>query len=191
MTDATTPRLIEALRHDAAHLVMLADFGDMGRKPDPTCRKRAAAKTAIQAADLLEADRDTIDRLTRENEALKETVHRVQAASRTLNSTNSEIYSGYVRASKINSEAVATLDSERAANAILTEENEALKAEVERLTIDGIHTCPPDCTRVACVLRRDLAEARAVIRNVSTCYSTWDAALAARTYLERNPDARP
>lgn len=32
---------------------------------------------------------------------------------------------------------------------------EALSAEVERRTIDGVHTCHDKCQRVACVLRRE------------------------------------
>lgn len=64
---------------------------------------------------------------------LTETVRRVQASARTLDATQKQIYDSYAKSTAINQEAVATLDSERAANAILTEENAALRAEVAEL----------------------------------------------------------
>lgn len=33
---------------------------------------------------------------------------------------------------------------------------EALTAEVQRLTYDGIHTCHADCPRLPCTLRREI-----------------------------------
>jgi len=80
---------------------------------------------------------DAIETLTRELaearaeiECQKATVKRVQAAAKTLETTRCEVYNHYVNASKINTEAVATLDSERAANAMLTEGNDTLRAEL-------------------------------------------------------------
>lgn len=37
----------------------------------------------------------------------------------------------------------------------LVAERDALKAEVTRLTNDGIHTCHDECPRLPCVLRRE------------------------------------
>ena len=37
----------------------------------------------------------------------------------------------------------------------LQAENKKLRADNERLLIDGIHTCHDQCQRVACVLRRE------------------------------------
>lgn len=48
------------------------------------------------------------------------------------------------------------LDGRRAAEA----ERDALRAEVERLTLDGIHTCHHECPRIACVQRREIARLR-------------------------------
>ena len=39
-------------------------------------------------------------------------------------------------------------------------ELDALRGEVERLTLDGIHTCSDACQRPACVLRRENAQLR-------------------------------
>jgi len=47
-------------------------------------------------------------------------------------------------------------DGPEAADAI-----EALQAEVERLTFDGIHTCHDDCPRLPCVQRREIDALRA------------------------------
>ena len=72
--------------------------------------------------------------VTREEyEEAQETVRRVQASARTLTATQAEIYERYHKATGINTEAVATLDSEREANAILTAEVAALTAERDRL----------------------------------------------------------
>lgn len=38
---------------------------------------------------------------------------------------------------------------------LLQKENKRLRAENERLTADGIHTCHDQCPRYACVLRRE------------------------------------
>jgi hypothetical protein len=43
---------------------------------------------------------------------------------------------------------------------------EALLAEVERLTYDGIHTCHDDCPRLPCVQRREIDGLRAVLRHL-------------------------
>ena len=68
-----------------------------------------------------------------EHEKAQETVRRVQASARTLTATQAEIYERYHKATGINTEAVATLDSEREANAILTAEVAVLTAERGRL----------------------------------------------------------
>ncbi|MDR6511430.1 nicotinamide riboside kinase [Novosphingobium capsulatum] len=70
-----------------------------------------------------------------EIERLRETVRRVQASAKTLDATQSQIYDHYRKASVINVEAVATLDSERAANAILTNEIERLREALESAAI--------------------------------------------------------
>jgi len=71
-----------------------------------------------------------IEQLEAENEAMKETVRRVQASARTLDASQREIYDHYVKVSVVNTEAVATLDSERDANALLTERIEQLEREL-------------------------------------------------------------
>jgi hypothetical protein len=43
---------------------------------------------------------------------------------------------------------------------------EALQAEIERLTFDGIHTCHDDCPRLPCVQRREIDGLRAVLRHL-------------------------
>ena len=43
---------------------------------------------------------------------------------------------------------------------------EALQAEIERLTYDGIHTCHDDCPRLPCVQRREIDGLRAVLRHL-------------------------
>jgi len=85
------------------------------------------------AADLIEQQRAEIAALQAEVAKANETVRRVQASARTIDATRSEIYAGYVKAGKVNTEAVATLDSEREANAILTAENTALCNRVDAL----------------------------------------------------------
>jgi hypothetical protein len=49
----------------------------------------------------------------------------------------------------------------------LTEENQRLEAEVERLTVDGIHTCHDHCQRPMCVLRRENEELRKRLEEMS------------------------
>lgn len=63
---------------------------------------------------------------------LQETVGRVQASARALSSTQTEIYEHYRKASVLNTEAIETLDSEREANALLTQEIDEL---TERLQV--------------------------------------------------------
>jgi predicted nuclease with TOPRIM domain len=77
--------------------------------------------------------KDCIEALNAENAGLNETVRRVQAAARTLETTRCEIYQHYVENSKINAVAVSTLDSEREANALLTADIERKDAEIARL----------------------------------------------------------
>jgi hypothetical protein len=43
---------------------------------------------------------------------------------------------------------------------------EALQAEIERLTYDGIHTCHDDCPRLPCVQRREIDGLRADVRHL-------------------------
>ena len=43
---------------------------------------------------------------------------------------------------------------------------EALQAEIERLTFDGIHTCHDDCPRLPCVQRREIYALRAEVRHL-------------------------
>jgi HAMP domain-containing protein len=43
---------------------------------------------------------------------------------------------------------------------------EALQAEVERLTYDGIHTCHDDCPRLPCVQRREIEALQAEVRHL-------------------------
>lgn len=43
---------------------------------------------------------------------------------------------------------------------------EALRAEVQRLTYDGIHTCHDDCQRLPCVQRREIEALRAEIAQI-------------------------
>lgn len=95
-----------------------------------------------------------------EIERLKETIRRVQASVRTLSKAQEEIYTTYARNSALNNEAVNMLDSERDANAIMTDEIERLKAEVERLNYNGIHTCSDACQRLPCVQRREIEQLR-------------------------------
>lgn len=89
----------------------------------------------IEAADLIEALSAEIARLT-------ETVRRVQAAARTLETTRCEIYQHYVENSKINAAAVSTLDSEREANALLTADIERKDTEIARLRTALEHIIP-------------------------------------------------
>ena len=43
---------------------------------------------------------------------------------------------------------------------------EALQAQVERLTYDGIHTCHADCPRLPCVQRREIDGLQADVRHL-------------------------
>jgi hypothetical protein len=43
-------------------------------------------------------------------------------------------------------------------------EADALRAEVERLTYDGIHTCHDGCPRLPCVQRREIERLREALR---------------------------
>jgi HAMP domain-containing protein len=43
---------------------------------------------------------------------------------------------------------------------------EALQAEIERLTFDGIHTCHDDCPRLPCVQRREIEGLQAQVRHL-------------------------
>jgi hypothetical protein len=43
-------------------------------------------------------------------------------------------------------------------------EAEALRAEVERLSYDGIHTCHDGCPRLPCVQRREIERLREALR---------------------------
>lgn len=43
------------------------------------------------------------------------------------------------------------------------DEIDRLRAEVERLTVDGIHSCHDQCPRIACVQRREIERLRAAL----------------------------
>jgi HAMP domain-containing protein len=43
---------------------------------------------------------------------------------------------------------------------------EALQAEIERLTYDGIHTCHDHCPRLPCVQRREIEELQAEVERL-------------------------
>jgi hypothetical protein len=45
-----------------------------------------------------------------------------------------------------------------------TSQAEALRAEVERLSYDGIHTCHDGCPRLPCVQRREIERLRVALR---------------------------
>ena len=45
-----------------------------------------------------------------------------------------------------------------------TSQVDALRAEVERLSYDGIHTCHDDCPRLPCVQRREIERLREALR---------------------------
>ena len=55
---------------------------------------------------------------------------------------------------------------------------EALQAEVERLTFDGIHTCHDDCPRLPCVQRREIDALRAEVRYLANPLQAHKDALA-------------
>jgi hypothetical protein len=46
-------------------------------------------------------------------------------------------------------------------------EAEALRAEIERLSYDGIHTCHDGCPRLPCVQRREIERLREALQNIS------------------------
>jgi hypothetical protein len=46
-------------------------------------------------------------------------------------------------------------------------EAEALRAEIERLTYDGIHTCHDDCPRLPCVQRREIERLREALIKIA------------------------
>lgn len=82
---------------------------------------------ANEAAARIQSDAATIAALRVALEAERAAVKRVQGAFRGFQEAQKPITETYVRNSRLNSEAIATLDSERQANALLT-------AEVDRLT---------------------------------------------------------
>lgn len=84
-------------------------------------------------AETFDALKARIEALSAEVERLNETVRRVQASARALSSTQAEIYGYYVKNSGLNHEAISTLDSEREANARLTDELAASEARAARL----------------------------------------------------------
>ena len=45
---------------------------------------------------------------------------------------------------------------------------EALQAEIERLTYDGIHTCHDDCPRLPCVQRREIDALQAEVAGLES-----------------------
>jgi HAMP domain-containing protein len=55
---------------------------------------------------------------------------------------------------------------------------EALQAEVERLTFDGIHTCHDDCPRLPCVQRREIEALQAEVRYLANPLQAHKDALA-------------
>jgi Asp-tRNA(Asn)/Glu-tRNA(Gln) amidotransferase A subunit family amidase len=56
---------------------------------------------------------------------------------------------------------------------------EALQAEVERLTYDGIHTCYDDCPRLPCVQRREIDALQAQVAELES----WKVAEEAHHHL--------
>lgn len=64
------------------------------------------------------------------------------------------------------------------ATCLLTAEIADLRAENERLQLDGIHTCHDECQRPTCVLRRQLDEAMEVLGKARAAlhqhYVDWD-----------------
>lgn len=98
-----------------------------------TTNEEATSMVArLRAGDLCDVElapkaADMITALVAERDKALDTVKRVQAAARTLDVTRQQIADTYARNSAINKEAVETLDSERAANAILTAELDATR----------------------------------------------------------------
>jgi hypothetical protein len=52
-------------------------------------------------------------------------------------------------------------------------EAEALRAEVERLSYDGIHTCHDDCPRLPCVQRREIERLREALEWAAGAYERY------------------
>ena len=84
---------------------------------------------ADEAADMLAAKVAEIERLTRG-------IKVVQAAARAMDESKSAIIRHLEKPRKEEREAVATLDSERSVNEILTAENEALRTEIATLKVE-------------------------------------------------------
>jgi hypothetical protein len=83
---------------------------------------------------------DRADQLERENAELRASMATVQAAAKTLVRGADMRAAEAYRKMPDALEAIRTLDSEREANALLTEENEKLRAEVEELkAADRVH----------------------------------------------------
>lgn len=96
---------------------------ERARRCDPHWFPKWAKELLSQAADALEA-------AEREIERQKGLVRRVQASVKVIDATRTEIYDHYAKNSALNHEAIATLDSERAANAILTDELASERAKL-------------------------------------------------------------
>lgn len=99
---------------------------------------------------------ETIEGLRRQNSAYRSLCASLEAQMSILTEKGREYQ-----------EAVNTLDSEREANAILTDEIAALRAENARLTKQvanlearGIHSCNDECQRPLCVAQRENARLR-------------------------------
>jgi len=107
----------------------VSDFPTALRSPGPTFTTDNTSGPIDEITSLraelaqARADRD---------EALK-TVKRVQASARTLTAVQGQIYEHYRKNSAINHEAVTTLDSERQANAILTDQLDAATRRADEL----------------------------------------------------------
>jgi hypothetical protein len=71
------------------------------------------------------------------------------------------------------------LTSDRADLLTAADAIEALQAEVERLTYDGIHTCHDDCPRLPCVQRREIDALRAEVAELES----WKVAEEAHHHL--------
>ncbi len=91
-----------------------------------------------------------------EIQKLNATLEKVRRSALTLTETQRQIYDHYQAASKINREAVGTLDSERECNALLTAEVEALRGHADAMA-EVLHQCTAvltanDCASVSKVL---------------------------------------
>lgn len=110
--------------------------GAMTTDDKALCERLRTFGAWAEVADRHRIVRDAADRieaLSAEVEHQKSLVRKVQASARTLDATRTEIYDHYVKNSAINHEAVATLDSEREANARLTEELAASESRNAKL----------------------------------------------------------